>query len=529
MSDPDFIIIGSGINALVAAAMLGKKGRRVLVLERNDRIGGCLRTEEITAPGFIHDVMATTLVLFLTSPAYGALGKDLEARGFEFAHAALPTGVLRPDGSHMIFSMDRARNIASFDAAASGDGAAFARDMDQMGADAPFLFTLLGGSLWSWPVFKAVLRESWKRGPRALVAWFGEALNTSRNYLETTYSSELAQALWAPWALHCGLNPESAYSAQMVKVIGFAVELAGCPIAKGGAQNLLNAFETLIKDQGGEIRTNQDVEAVLTDASGSASGVRLANGAKLQAAKGVIASTTPNQLYSRLLKDQTANLPADIAPSVQRYRYGKGNMQVHYALNAPPKWKANPELGQVALLHLTPGMDGVSKAATECERGMLPEIPTICVGQPTALDPSRAPEGKSILWLQLPEAPRFIKGDAANQLAIPADGQWTDDLREAYADRIEAILADQIENFSDLVIARKAYSPKDLEHMNVNLVGGDPYGGACGLDQFFVWRPLKSSVNHRTPVPGLYHIGASTHPGPGLGGGSGFLLASTLK
>ena len=129
----------------------------------------------------------------------------------------------------------------------------------------------------------------------------------------------------------------------------------------------------------------------------------------------------------------------------------------------------------------------------------------------------------------MPEAPRFIKGDAANQLAIPADGQWTDDLREAYADRIEAILADQIENFSDLVIARKAYSPKDLEHMNVNLVGGDPYGGACGLDQFFVWRPLKSSVNHRTPVPGLYHIGASTHPGPGLGGGSGFLLASTLK
>jgi len=79
------------------------------------------------------------------------------------------------------------------------------------------------------------------------------------------------------------------------------------------------------------------------------------------------------------------------------------------------------------------------------------------------------------------------------------------------------------------VIARRAYSPADLESLNVNLVGGDPYGGYCGLDQFFLWRPFAISVNHKTPVPGVYHIGASTHPGPGLGGGSGFLLASALR
>ena len=76
-------------------------------------------------------------------------------------------------------------------------------------------------------------REAWKRGPRALLAWFGEALTPSRNYLKATYASEAVHALWAPWGLHCGLNPESAYSAQMIKVIAFAVELAGCPIAVG--------------------------------------------------------------------------------------------------------------------------------------------------------------------------------------------------------------------------------------------------------------------------------------------------------
>ena len=96
-------------------------------------------------------------------------------------------------------------------------------------------------------------------------------------------------------------------------------------------------------------------------------------------------------------------------------------MQIHYALKAPPRWKT-PGLGEVALLHLTPGLDGVSKAVNECERGMLPAVPTICVGQPHALDPSRCPPGAGILWIQLPEAPRTIKGDAAGEIARRRDG-----------------------------------------------------------------------------------------------------------
>jgi phytoene dehydrogenase-like protein len=529
MSTYDYIIVGSGINALVAASLLGKKGKKVLVLERNDRIGGCLRTEEITEPGFKHDVMATTMVLFLTSPAYGALGKDLEARGLEFAHADLPTGVLRPDGSHLIFSKDRARNVAAFENLAAGDGYSFSRDMDRLGADAPFLFSLLGGSLWSGNIGKTIAKEAWKRGLRGLAAWFGEALVTARAYLESNYQSDLVRALWAPWVLHCGLGPESAYSAEMAKVIGFAIELAGCPVAKGGARTLLAAFEKLITDNGGTIRTGTDVDQILDGPGGKASGVRLASGEVMQANQGVIASVTPTQLYGRLLRETAAKLPQEIAESLKNYRYGKGNMQVHYALKSPPRWKGGNELGKVALLHLTPGLDGVSRAANECERGLLPAVPTICVGQPASFDPSRVPEGRSILWLQLPEAPRYIKGDAAAELPIPADGQWTEELRERFADRVERILESHIDGWSENIMARKAYSPGDLEKMNINLVGGDPYGGYCGVDQFFLFRPFKSSVNHKTHVRGLYHIGASTHPGPGLGGGSGFLLASSLK
>ena len=78
------------------------------------------------------------------------------------------------------------------------------------------------------------------------------------------------------------------------------------------------------------------------------------------------------------------------------------------------------------------------------------------------------------------------------------------------------------------MLGRRAYSPADLEAMNMNLLGGDPYGGSSTIDQAFLWRPFKSSRNHDTAIKGLYHIGASTHPGAGLGGGSGFLLAQRL-
>ena len=248
----------------------------------------------------------------------------------------------------------------------------------------------------------------------------------------------MVRALFAPWVLHCGLGPESAYGGEMVKVIGFALEAAGAPIVKGGAQNALDAFGKLIADRGGTIRTGADVERIELDEQGKARGVRLGDGTELSAGKGVICSVAPGQLYGRLLKHQS--VPQEVSEGLAHFRHGKGNMQIHYALSSPPRWKAG-DLGKVALLHLTPGLDGVSRASNECERGLLPAAPTICVGQPTALDPSRAPAGKAILWLQLPEAPRHIKGDALGEIAAPADGAWNEAVREQYADRIEAILA----------------------------------------------------------------------------------------
>jgi phytoene dehydrogenase-like protein len=427
--------------------------------------------------------------------------------------------VLRPDGTVLVLTTDRVANVAALNALAPGDGDRHAADVGAIEAEAPFLFALLGGSLWSWSTLKLMVGQARKRGLRGLMAWFGAALAPARGWLET-YHSPTVQALWAPWVLHTGLTPESAYSGKMGRVIAFALEAAGAPVVKGGAGQAAQAFCRLIEEKGGEVRTGADVDRIEV-ANGRVSGVRLASGETI-ATRSVLASVAPGQLMQRLLRD--VNLPEDRA-AAQAFRHGRGNFQLHYALDGPIEWAA-PGLENVALIHLADGIDSVSRSSNEAERGLLPAIPTICVGQPHRLDPTRCPEGKAILWLQIPDAPRIIKGDAAGDIATTSD--WTEATREAFADRIEHILSRHIRNFDRIKLARRAYSPADLAAMNVNLVGGDPYGGACSIDQFFIWRPFPQSVNGTSPVRGLRHIGASTHPGPGLGGGSGYLAAKAL-
>ncbi|HJU48728.1 MAG TPA: hypothetical protein VJ689_11360, partial [Gaiellaceae bacterium] len=216
--------------------------------------------------------------------------------------------------------------------------------------------------------------------------------------------------------------------------------------------------------------------------------------------------------------------------AARRYRYGRAEMQIHFALDEPPAWKG-PEaerLARTPIVHVTPGLDGVSRAVNEAERGLLPAEATIVCGQPCALDPDRAPPGKSILWIQLQELPAGpVKGDAAGVVDV-GSGAWTEELREAYADRVADRLAEAIPNLPGATLKRVVLSPADIEALDCNLVGGDIYAGSCALDQNLLWRPFAQAPGHRTAVDGLFHVGASTHPGPGLGGGSGYLVAQTL-
>jgi phytoene dehydrogenase-like protein len=310
----------------------------------------------------------------------------------------------------------------------------------------------------------------------------------------------------------------------MTRVIAFAIEAGGMPVPRGGGARLVDALVRLIEDHGGVCETGKDVEGVLV-VNGRAGGVRVVGAGPVTASRAVICNVTPTQLYGRLL--HPADVPAEVREAGTRFRFGRSEMQIHFALSEPPRWSGDERLDQTAIVHLTPGLDGVSRAVNEAERGLLPAEATVVVGQPLTVDESRAPSGRGLLWIQLQELPWHVKGDAAGELET-GDGSWTESLRERYADRIQARIGRHIPNLESSILGRVVLSPADLQAANINLEQGDPYSGSLALDQNFLWRPFARQPGHRTPIDRLFHIGASTWPGPGLGAGSGTLVANEL-
>ena len=517
MADYDAVIVGSGVNSLACGALLARAGWRVCVLERNEWLGGAIKTEELTEPGFLHDVFSAWHPLWVGGAAHAELGDELAARGLEYLNTELPTGTAFPDGAAAFLLRTAEGNAREL-------GPEWPGMLERFFPNADLSFGVLGAELWS-PAGIALAAKAVRRFGRAgAAAFLGEVLQSSRDWLEQTFASERAHGVLAPWVLHTGLGPEQAVSGFMTQVIAVAVQEGGMPIPRGGGAKLAEALVRLISDHGGICETGRDVERVLVR-SGRAVGVRLADGEVVTADRAVVASVTPSQLYEHLLEEDA--VPAAVREGARAFRHGRAEMQIHYALSEPPCWEGDERLNGTAIVHVTPGLDGVSRAVNEADRGLLPAEATIVAGQPLTIDPSRAPDGKGILWVQLQELPWRVKGDAAGEIDT-VDGAWTDELRERYADRIQARLARHLPSLESSILRRVCLGPHDLERANVNLRHGDPYGGALALDQNLLWRPFPRSPGHGTPVERLWQIGASTWPGPGLGGGSGTIVARKL-
>ena len=524
MADHDAIIVGSGINSLACAAFLARAGWNVAVLERERELGGAVRTAELTEPGFQHDVFSAWHPLWVGGPAHAELGAELEKRGLQYLNTEHPTGTLFPDGESAFLTTSTDGNATELERHAAGDGDAWRRTIEAVGSQAELVFGVLGTELWSPAGLNLGVKAFRRLGRRGLAEFGAEVVQSSRDWLTSTFRSERAHGLLAPWVLHTGLGPDAAASGFMTRVIAFAIEAGGMPIPRGGGARLVDALRTLIEDHGGICESNRDVERVLVT-DGRATGVRLTGGEARSAGRAVICNVTPAQLYGRLL--DAGDVPPDVAEAGRAFRFGRSEMQIHFALSEPPRWESDDRLGETAIVHLTPGLDGVSRAVNEAERGLLPAEATVVVGQPLTMDQSRAPEGMGLLWIQLQELPWHVRGDAAGQIDT-GNGTWTESLRERYADRIQQRLARHIPTFESSILRRVVLSPADLQAANINLAQGDPYSGSLALDQNFLWRPFARHPGHRTPVEGLFHIGASTWPGPGLGAGSGTLVAQAL-
>ena len=254
------------------------------------------------------------------------------------------------------------------------------------------------------------------------------------------------------------------------------------PIPRGGGAQLAEALVSYIRAQGGTCETGVHVERV------SSGGVRTADGR--EADRG---SSGDLQRHAD---------PALHGAARRSGRQG-GEVPLRPVGDADPlRSRRAAEVGGRRPARADGDRPSDTRSSTASRYGRSTRPNGACCrrrrrsssGQPLTMDESRAPKGKGLLWIQLQELPWRIKGDAAGELDV-GDGSWTDELRERYADRIEARLARHIPNLESSILGRTCLSPADLQAANVNLVRGDPYGGSLALDQNFLWR-----AQHRTPV-----------------------------
>ena len=518
--EADVIVVGSGINGLVAAAELAQAGWSVILLERNAEIGGFIATEERTLPGYLHDTFSSWHPLFVSGPAYAALGELLHRHGLEYRNTdGWVTASVADDGRVTLAHRDPESTAAEF--AHAEDRSAYLAMLKRLGQNIASIGGLLGSELRSLALVRHMSGLVRNGGLRGIEWWLRAAATSGRAYIRRDFRGDEVDHLYGPWLLHAGLSPDHAAGGLMMPLFAGTLHGFGLPVVAGGAGRFVAAFRSLLASLGVRVETGIEVDRILV-AQRRAVGVEAA-GRTFNARRAVLASMTPSALYGRLLPEGAVD--SALRAEAVSFRHGRAALQIHVALSEPLGW-CDTRLAEIPLIHLSDGSASTGIACAEAEAGLLPRYPTVVVGQQYLLDPSRVPAGAAALWLQLQEVPYAPRGDAAGELDTTQG--WTKALAKGYANRVLDRVARHAPDLRDKMRAIDVLTPDDLRARNPNAVSGDPYGGSAELDQSFLWRPLASSGRHATPVSRLWHIGASTHPGAGLGGGSGHLVATTL-
>jgi phytoene dehydrogenase-like protein len=514
----DAVVIGAGVNGLAAAVHLAAKGWKVAVVERADMAGGAVKTREITRPGFRHDLYAMNLSLFAGSPFFAAHKDRLLAHGLAFVGAEHCFTTAFPDGSWLGVEKNLEATTKRIAALSAADAERWRAMVTTFAGDAPHIFALLGSPMPSWPALRAIF-AAWRARGTAWVAETARLLVASpREWLDENFDNPKLKAMMAVWGMHLDFSPDCAGGALFPYLESMANQSFGMALGQGGADSIVVAMVRAIEAAGGEVRLGAPVQNIAVE-GGAAKAVVLADGEHIDATRAVIANLHPRVLFGDLIPDSSGP-----AQRLARLRPGPGTMMIHLALNDLPPWSAGAELRRFAYVHLAPSFAAMARTYTEALDGLLPVEPALVIGQPTAIDPSRAPPGQHVLWVQVRVLPAHIRGDAAGRIT----GTEWDTVKEAFADRVIGIIERYAPGFAANILARAVLSPADLERDNPNLVGGDSLGGSHHLDQNFLFRPAFGWSRYRTPIDRLYMVGASTWPGAGTGAGSGFMLAKSL-
>jgi phytoene dehydrogenase-like protein len=520
MADADAIVIGSGHNGLVAAFRLARAGWRVMVLERAGRIGGAIRTDNVTLPGFRHDLYATNLSLFRSSRVYREHQAEFERAGLRLitCHEAFASAY--PDGRSVRVSTDAERTADEFARCSAGDLEGWRKVVALYRRIAPHILPFTELALPS----RAAARQALTMLARlrgGVLDLRDVVFGSPRRFVDRFFHTGEAKGALLPWAFHLDFGPDVAGGAAFTFVASASAHLNGLVLAEGGAGAIVSVLRRLIEAHGGTIHTATEVTEVLVEGA-RAIGVRTASGDVLTAARAVIANVTPRLLFGKLLA--AAAVPARVRQSASRFRYGPGVFMVHLALSRQLDWRGADDLWRFNYVHLNGKADDIAATYAQCTQGLLPARPMMVVAQPSHADPSRAPAGSAAIRLQVRAVPAVIAGDAAGAIR---ERDWPS-VKEAFADRAIAQLEEHAPGAGQAVLARHVVSPEDFERENPNLVGGDCVSGSHHLDQNYLARPFRGWTRYRTPVERLFMVGASTWPGGGVNAASGFLAADDL-
>jgi phytoene dehydrogenase-like protein len=506
----DGIIIGAGHHGLILGAYLAKAGLRVAVLERRSEYGGGLSTEEVTLPGFRHNLHSTNHFSVTSTPWYRDLNLTPTVRyltpTYEFAQPHL-------DGSALVFSRDIEETVASIARFSHADATTF-REWNQRAEEMTREIFLK--ERFSEPLSEERRAELLDRSPIGR-EFLSLTERQPGEVVEELFENERVKVLFMfklslfGTVLHETLGTRSPMGS-LIRAFDLT---AGYQLCVGGSRNLADGLMWAFRQGGGTYIDNADVEQVEVD-GGRATGVVLADGRSLRARQFVASTVDVHQTFNRFVPRDA--LPAEFAQKVDDFRYTNWALYgLHLALRESPRYTSaafDPHVNEAMKYNIgSESIASLNKAHAEVEAGLIPTETQFGAGALTALDPSQAPAAQhtAYAWHVVPFAPG---GDPAKLEAAK------DEMRERILERWRRYAPNLTD---DNILGSYVHTPLAYSKDIVNMYRGDIMMGAVDGGQV-----MYNHFGYRTPIDGLYMAGSSGHPNGGITGGAGYIVAGVI-
>ena len=508
MTAYDAVVVGAGVNGLVAANLLADKGWSVVVLEAQPEVGGAVRTDTEVHPGFRHDTFSAFYPLAAASAVFQGL--DLERHGLRWRHAPAVLGHPRPDGSWALLSRDRALTAHLMEQQAPGDGAAWlelCEVWDRIGDH------LIGGLTRPFPPLRdapGLLAGIARAGGLDLVR---QLLMPVIDFGDVRFRGFSPKILLAGNAGHADIPSTAPGSGLFGLIMTMLGQTVGFPVPEGGAGELAAALERRFLSLGGTVHCSSEVERIEVEGR-RAVGVRTRAGERYAARQAVLADVSAPLLYGRLLRPE--DVPRRTARGMRDFRLDPSTVKVDWALSGPLPWASEPPVAP-GTFHVADSLGELAVTQAQLATNAIPEHPFLLAGQMTTSDPTRSPAGTESLWAytHVPQATDHDAGDGSIR------GVWDRDDCERFGDRVQARLEQLAPGFGERVLSRRVLGPREFEERDASLVGGAINAGTSQIFQELVFRPVPGNGRPRTQVTGLYLASASAYPGGGVHGSPG--------